>query len=294
MLPGFRFLFAAIMLSVSLLVFGLGAASLFRAAHQAFASNPSWRGASDLTFVQKGEASPPMLAALRVDPPTADKSQTEVAVAAPTAPPSETAPPDTEPAPAMVAVLTPADAQPAEIAGIDGAKGEMPAGGNLSATETAAQPASEVTADQATTATVAIAAVSVEKSEPAIATVEPSPAQPGPALSIPAATADAGGKPGKVATLGESPVEVVPDTAVKDKAAKVDPAKSDQSAVKKRAHVRRSLQRRRLAARARLLAQQFLLQQQADPFRQPFPQQTPIVTPTPTKPHRQAAVRPAP
>ena len=42
MLPGFRFLFAAIVLSMSILVFGLGAAALLRAAHEEFASNPSW------------------------------------------------------------------------------------------------------------------------------------------------------------------------------------------------------------------------------------------------------------
>ena len=38
MLPGFRFLFAATMLSMSLLVFGLGAAALLRAAHEEFTS----------------------------------------------------------------------------------------------------------------------------------------------------------------------------------------------------------------------------------------------------------------
>ena len=41
MLPGFRFLFAAIVLSMSMMVFGLGAAALLRAAHEEFASNPS-------------------------------------------------------------------------------------------------------------------------------------------------------------------------------------------------------------------------------------------------------------
>ena len=43
MLPGIRFLFAAILLSISIVVFGLGAAALLRAAHEDFASNPSWR-----------------------------------------------------------------------------------------------------------------------------------------------------------------------------------------------------------------------------------------------------------
>ena len=43
MLPGFRFLFAAIVLSMSVLIFGLGAAALLRAAHEEFASIPSRR-----------------------------------------------------------------------------------------------------------------------------------------------------------------------------------------------------------------------------------------------------------
>ena len=43
MLPGFRFLFATVVLAVSVLVFGLGAAALLRAAHEEFASLPSWR-----------------------------------------------------------------------------------------------------------------------------------------------------------------------------------------------------------------------------------------------------------
>ena len=50
MLPGFRFLFAAIVLSMSILVFGLGAAALLRAAHEQFASNPSWRAAPEAMF----------------------------------------------------------------------------------------------------------------------------------------------------------------------------------------------------------------------------------------------------
>ena len=56
MLPGFRFLFAAIVLSMSILVFGLGAAALLRAAHEQFASNPSWRAAPETSFAQQTEA----------------------------------------------------------------------------------------------------------------------------------------------------------------------------------------------------------------------------------------------
>src|SRR5207244_12753309 len=42
MLPGFRFLLAAIILATSILIFGLGAAALLRTAPEAFASNPTW------------------------------------------------------------------------------------------------------------------------------------------------------------------------------------------------------------------------------------------------------------
>ena len=56
MLPGFRFLFAAIVLSMSILVFGLGAAALLRAAHEEFASTPTWRAAPETVFAQPAEA----------------------------------------------------------------------------------------------------------------------------------------------------------------------------------------------------------------------------------------------
>src|SRR5258707_9171163 len=72
MLPGFRFLFAAIVLSLSILVFGLGAAALLRAAHEEFASTPSWRAAPETMFAQQSEAARPTLTMLRVDPPAAE------------------------------------------------------------------------------------------------------------------------------------------------------------------------------------------------------------------------------
>ena len=68
MLPGFRFLFAAIALTMSILIFGLGAAALLRAAHEEFASVPSWRTAPETMFAQPSEASPAVLAMLRIEP----------------------------------------------------------------------------------------------------------------------------------------------------------------------------------------------------------------------------------
>jgi hypothetical protein len=69
MLPGFRFLLAAILLSTSILVFGLGAAALVRASHEQYVSNPSWRnGPQEQVFAQSPEPAQPVLAALRVEP----------------------------------------------------------------------------------------------------------------------------------------------------------------------------------------------------------------------------------
>ncbi len=83
MLPGFRFLFAAIVLSMSVLVFGFGAAALLRTAHEEFASTPSWQPAPETRFAQNHPAappaaqpaSPPVLAMLRVDDPPKETPQ---------------------------------------------------------------------------------------------------------------------------------------------------------------------------------------------------------------------------
>src|ERR1700734_2169511 len=77
MLPGFRFLFAAIVLSMSILVFGLGAAALLRAAHEEFASTPSWHPPPETVFTQQVEATGPVLAMLHVDPPAAEQKAPE-------------------------------------------------------------------------------------------------------------------------------------------------------------------------------------------------------------------------
>jgi hypothetical protein len=67
MLPSLRFLLAAILLSISILVFGLGAAALLRAAHEEFASNPSWRATRQTRFAQLEETDRPTLAMLHIE-----------------------------------------------------------------------------------------------------------------------------------------------------------------------------------------------------------------------------------
>src|SRR5436190_21637589 len=92
MLPGFRFLFAAIVLSVSVLIFGLGAAALLRAAHDEFASIPARRILPEPYFAQQSETPAPTLAILRVEPSPQDD--------APVSPPAPAL--ADEPAPAPV------------------------------------------------------------------------------------------------------------------------------------------------------------------------------------------------
>jgi hypothetical protein len=75
MLPGFRFLFAAVLLTVSLVVFGLGAAALLRSAHQEFATIPT-RRAPPTVFAQQPVEAPPTLAMLRVEAPAAPTPET--------------------------------------------------------------------------------------------------------------------------------------------------------------------------------------------------------------------------
>ncbi len=70
MLPGFRILFGTVILSVSLLIFALGAAALLRSAHDNFASQPNWRSSVDVATLLTTAPAPaaPSLAMLRVEP----------------------------------------------------------------------------------------------------------------------------------------------------------------------------------------------------------------------------------
>ena len=72
MLPGFRILFAAVVLSFSILIFGLGAAALLRSAHEEFVGIPSWRAAQQ-PLMPAVDAGRPALAMLRVEPQKAER-----------------------------------------------------------------------------------------------------------------------------------------------------------------------------------------------------------------------------
>lgn len=248
MLPGFRFLLAAIMLSMSVLVFGLGAAALLRAAHEEFASNPSWRGAPEVMFAQQSEPTKPVLAMLRVDTPAAEKAQDDARVTA--APAEQTAitaaPAESE----SIAALKPEDAAPPEAAKGETARAEIPIAENPIAGDAA--PASrEMPAVAGETRVAAVAPGETSLRENARS--EPAGAQVAPIADIAAR---------KIATLGEPSVNI--ETP---RPARVRDVKPDQTEVKKRQQARRAAQRRRIAAR--VAAQAAALP--AGPFGQPAP-----------------------
>jgi len=269
MLPGFRFLFAAIMLSMSLLVFGLGAAALLRAAHESFASNSSWRAAPEIPFAQHPDTTLPMLATLRVEPAIMDKVNEPAKVTA--------APADREPSVAesagseKVAALRPTETPRIEMAKPADAALPMPTEENPPAPEATSvgtvSPTGETTPAADAQKTTAVAAIDAAPagSEPATAQAEPALLPPAnPTSATPAPEADVATI--KIATLGGPPVDIA--DAASASGVKSDRAKPDEGAIKKHVHARRSLRRRRLAARARLLA---LQQLQANPFGQPQP-----------------------
>ena len=269
MLPGLRFLFAATVLAISLLVFGLGAAALFRAAHEEFASIPARRAPPEPQFAQQPEA-PPVLAMVRVDPPAADKTTTntpapsipsEPAAAEPAAP-AEAAPaahpeqvaavkaddpvPSAPPKPEAQAAETPAPAQSADTVA------PAPSADPAPASEPAPAAAEAIPAP--TEAKVAVVA------DPPAATSEPAPAAPAPAMAAPEPapppSPEAIAAATKIATLGGP--EVVIEAPAAPKAAEAK--KPERNATGKPAHRK---ERRRIV-RTRPVRQ--VMQQQIDPF----------------------------
>ena len=297
MLPGFRFLFAAIVLSMSILIFGLGAAALLRAAHEEFASTPTWRAAPETVFAKPAEATRPVIALLRVDAPVADKAPEKV----PDNAPADAAPAAVTSAPAepeRVAALKPEDSPPPESAKPEDPVAETPVVETTpeeSPAQNEAAPAAVPTAvaetkaidtevvetkieetkiDESTvadpkivdtgTAETKIAdtrvAISEAASLPANQAEPPAASEPTGAQLSPQASVAAT----KIATLGGPAVTIETPRPVKDESTKPDP-----NVIKKRQQAKRAAQRRRLAARARLTAQ--MPPQPVSPFGQPAP-----------------------
>ena len=251
MLPGFRFLFTAVVLSISILVFGLGAAALLRAAHEEFANLPMRRASPEPMFARPNDNLIPTLALLRVDPPAVDKpADIAPSAAAPEiAAPIEQSADDSPPGLEKLAMLKPEEPAPA-----DAERPEIQAAEAIAATPAA----STETETPVANVDVKLAAIADMPEPPAATapTVQPSTETPSVEGNI-AAT--------RIATLG-GPAVIIDETAAKTTDASPD------SAVRKRA-AQRARERRRIARRARLAreAAALALQQQLanNPFAQP-------------------------
>ncbi|WP_339031334.1 hypothetical protein WI604_07035 [Bradyrhizobium symbiodeficiens] len=255
MLPGFRFLFAAILLSTSILVFGLGAAALLRASHEQYVSNPSWRnGPQEQMFAQAPEPAQPVLAVLRAEPEAAEP-EPSLRDQVPTIglPGSE---------PEQIAALTtetqsPAATPPTDVPSAEPARAETTKAETTTA-ETATEAAAPAPAD---TLTPADTRASIPAPEPAATAGEPAPADSAALASSALDVASA-----KLAALNEPATTAVKDAPAKAKTeskTESKPAsKADDKATKSKAKAKK---RHRVVRRPP--PQQ--LQQQLDPFGQP-------------------------
>lgn len=255
MLPGFRFLFAATVLSMSVLIFGLGAAALLRAAHEQFASIPLRRGPPEMVFPQPVETIP-TLALLRVDTPDVESAPDQVAasepipVAAPAIEPETVAAPSAEnPAPPDAAnpEITVAEAKSSGEAAAPAQAGVGPADEEI-------KPAGVTEASQP----------EASKPEPANDAVASGSDQ-----TIVPVVPDAALATTKLAALGGVAATVEEKTS-----AQPSNVKPDRSTIRKRLRAQRAKERRRIAARRARAARLALQQQQqppptADPFGQP-------------------------
>jgi hypothetical protein len=252
MLPGFRFLFAAILLSASILVFGLGAAALLRASHEQYVSNPSWRnGPQEQVFAQAPEPAQPVLAVLRAEPEAATDPTPSLRDQVPTI-----ALPMSEPEQA-VALTTETDFQPQVVA----PPADVPA--EPANAETRAETMTDAAAPASSnTLTPADASASIAEAKPvSIAlTSKPTPAAPNGASA--SSTFDMASA--KFAALNDPATTAWKDPPAKAKAdSKADSNSPESKATKPRAH--RVKKRRRIVRRPPPPVQQL------DPFGQPQP-----------------------
>lgn len=251
MLPGFRFLFAAILLSTSILVFGLGAAALLRASHEQYANNPSWlNGPQEQRFAQASEPAPPILAVLRAEPEVTAAPEPSLRDLVPTI-----GLPATEPE-QVAALTTEADVQ----ADVQAAAPDAEPAKAETTTEAATPAPADTLTPADTTASIPEAKPELKpelKPDLGPAAVA-SAAEPAPTDSAALASSALDIATAKLAALNEPAT-----TAVKDPPAKAKPeSKPDDKATKRKAKARK---RHRVVRRPP--PQQ--LQQQLDPFGQP-------------------------
>jgi hypothetical protein len=291
MLPGLRFLFAAIVFSMSILIFGLGAVALLRTAHEEFASTPTWRAAPETVFAQPAEATRPVLALLRVDAPVTDKASEKV----PDNAPADAAPTAVTSAPAeaeRIATLNPEDSPPPESAKPENSGAAETTAAETTAAETtptetrvaerpvqneAAPPPADSPAPVAEPKAIEETKVAeTENAETGIADTKIATSEeaslPASQAELPAASEPTGEQVSpeadtattRIATLGGPAITIATPRPVKAESTKPDP-----NVIKKRQRARRAAERRRLAARARVTVQ--MQPRQVDPFGQPAP-----------------------
>ncbi|HEV2158951.1 hypothetical protein [Bradyrhizobium sp.] len=249
MLPGFRFLLAAILLSTSILVFGLGAAALLRATHEQYVSNPSWRnGPQEQVFAQAPEPAQPVLAVLRAEPAVAAAPAPSLRDQVPTIGLPETQPEQ------IAALATETDPQPQPQATEVAPPAAEPAEAETKAEITTGAPAPAPTDTLTPADTTASIPEPKPEVKPAATASEPAPADPSTALASSALDATSA----KLAALNDPATTAWKDPPAK---AKADAATPDSKAIKRKAKAKK---RHRIVRRPP--PQQ--LQQQLDPFGQ--------------------------
>lgn len=285
MLPGIRFLLAAILLSISVVVFGLGAAALLRAAHEDFASNPSWRVTPETRFAQNET---PTLALLSVEtpPPAArpadvpDSVAPQMSAMAPALPNEQLT--AVSPAPTTDAMKTEAP-PPAPAPSSDPLPGSAASDASpppdqpnkpdatpetqMAAAEASVTPSKTSEVAPATSGPVKLDVASSEPPQPDVAKSEASSADattPEQAnTSAPPETA----APTKIVKLDTPAVTIEEPSATETEARKAERAAEKEKARAEKAE-KKAKARRRLAAQRARAAQQLAAQRAADPFGQ--------------------------
>jgi hypothetical protein len=286
MLPGFRFLLSAIVLCFSILVFGLGAAALLRAAHEQFASRPSWYPTPSTTFAQQGDplarqgdSSGSVLALLEVDPDDNDAPREmphdnahepalQPSASEPTAPVTETASGNVSQAQDLAALNAPEE--PSPTAAKEAASNVPPA----PEPDKPAHVEPEMSPDQGSAAIEHAAPVAASEPEARIASadetmskaVEPSSAASEP-INLPAVapepTAPRITAP-EIAALGGPPA--ITDALLREKEASSEArAKAYRHIINNRLRAQRAAKARRRLAHRSSIVRRAVVQQQPRP-----------------------------
>lgn len=302
MLPGFRFLVAAIVFSLSILIFGLGAAALLRAAHEQFASTASWHATAPTGFTTFLPQPDPVLAVLRVEP-KAPEPIVQPAIVEAAAPPSSDGAAPATPADRIASAEASASAtESASRVATAAAPATAPEAHAASADLTLARPAEmsgDVAGDNKDPSEIMRSAASAPESATSEPARTPAPDTMPPLQHVADAAAAIAVAPPPAAAAGEAATKASDPIAVKIAALATEAAAPENQAVAgettasvkvasvqlHRSVVKRRLARererlaarrakqRRLALRARAARQAALAQQQQQQAADPFGQQ---------------------